>query len=193
MKKSENPLSTQEKAALDRMLGQPEPPPHLFTKITEVMKNEGHLRSPKPLLNLTPGGVLTALAFAAGLICLGFFVGKTQPAEQQQVAASGKAKFVLLVHNDDTPAEDPMQQVKEYGDWLAGISAERFANGEHLHPNGWVLTKNGSESKTEFPGRNEVGGYFLFEADSDEEAVKIAQTCPHLKYNGTLELRQIYQ
>ncbi|NUO03271.1 MAG: hypothetical protein HUU01_21890, partial [Saprospiraceae bacterium] len=97
----------------------------------------------------------------------------------------------------DVPAADPMQQVQEYGAWLKSISAKRTADGEHLHANGWILSKSESENvaiqvKNEFPGRQEVGGYFTFEAESPDEALRIAQTCPHLNYKGTLELRQIH-
>ena len=36
-----------------------------------------------------------------------------------------------------------------------------------------------------------VGGYFLIEAADYDEAVEISKGCPHLKYGGRIELRQI--
>lgn len=192
MENKEKPVTRSERELLDNHFQRAALPPHLFTKITQIMKDDGHIRTPKSLLNLSPGGLLTAFVLTAGLLCLGFMAGKWQEAPAPVANAAGNAKFILLVHNDDQPAEDPMQQVKEYGDWLRKIRAERIADGEHLHSNGWLLAQNQVESKSEFPGRSEIGGYFTFEAADAEEALKIAKTCPHLHYNGTLELRQIH-
>ena len=48
-------------------------------------------------------------------------------------------------------------------------------------------------AQDKFAGREEIGGYFMFEATDASEAVAIARTCPHLNYQGTLELREIFQ
>ena len=40
-------------------------------------------------------------------------------------------------------------------------------------------------------GKEIFGGYFAVKADSYEEAVKIAEGCPHLDMNGTLEIREV--
>ena len=36
-----------------------------------------------------------------------------------------------------------------------------------------------------------IGGYFTIRADSWDEAVRIAESCPHLENNGMVEIRQI--
>jgi len=36
-----------------------------------------------------------------------------------------------------------------------------------------------------------IGGYFAVSADSYDDAVKLAAECPHLKYGGRIELREI--
>jgi hypothetical protein len=36
-----------------------------------------------------------------------------------------------------------------------------------------------------------IGGYFLIEADSYEDAIKLTQTCPTLDYGAVLELRPV--
>ena len=36
-----------------------------------------------------------------------------------------------------------------------------------------------------------VGGYFLIRASSYDVAVEIARTCPHLRYGGRIEVRQV--
>ena len=36
-----------------------------------------------------------------------------------------------------------------------------------------------------------LGGYYVVEADSYEQAVDRTKECPHLEYGGTIELRAI--
>ncbi len=199
MENTEKELTPEEKALLNLPDQGAELPPYLYTKIVQAMKTEALLPPSRPLLTWSLQGILTALLVLAIVSVLGYWAGKTtlQNAAPIAVAETGKAKFVLLVHNDDLPAADPMQQVKEYGTWLHNIREKRVADGEHLHSGGWVLSKAESgnvnvEAKSEFPGRQEIGGYFIFEAESPDEAVRVAQTCPHLNYKGTLELRQIH-
>jgi hypothetical protein len=38
---------------------------------------------------------------------------------------------------------------------------------------------------------NAIGGYFLIRARDYQQAVSIAENCPHLRYGGTIEIRQI--
>lgn len=197
----EEPLTPNEKKLLQSHAHTDKVPHYLLTQITSTMKNEHLIQAPPSLISRSIPGLLTALLFSICLLTVGYFVGSKKSASPQTVQATANPsalKFILLVHNDDRPAEDPMQQVNEYSAWLTNIKAQRMAGGEHLQPKGWVLTHN-SESKNihvaiheDFQGRNEVGGYFTFEATSQDEAVAIARTCPHLKYDGTLELRQIY-
>ncbi|MDZ4709859.1 MAG: hypothetical protein SH818_15775 [Saprospiraceae bacterium] len=164
------------------------------------MKEENLILEPRPLLTRSWSGIAASLLIIIGIFTVGYILGNKSgiggiPILAQKTIA---AKFILLVHNDDVPPSDPMQQVKEYSAWLQDIKAKRIADGEHLHSNGWVLSLEKLKGpqitpKTEFPGRQEIGGYFTFEANTSDEALAIARTCPHLNYQGTLELREIYQ
>lgn len=205
----DSPLNNTEKKMLLSNAQSDKVPPYLISKITTKMKNENLIQSPVPLIPRSVPGVLGLLILTFGLLAAGYAAGKagtssTQvqksvtPGQDLMATTTGKAQFVLLVHNDDIPPGDPMQQVREYGDWLATIQAERIADGEHLHDQGWVL--HGGESKeievtsqAKFTGKEDIGGYFLFEATDAAEAVAIAKTCPHLHYHGSLELREIFR
>jgi hypothetical protein len=196
----EDPLTPQEKNILNPYTRNDQVPPYLFTKIIKKMKEENLILEPRPLLTRSWSGIAASLLITLGIFTGGYFLGNTSG--KSAVAGTSlqpmAGKYILLVHNDDIPPSDPMQQVKEYSDWLQDIKAERVADGEHLHSNGWVLSAEKPTGpqitpRTEFPGRNELGGYFTFEANTAEEALAIARTCPHLNYQGTLELREIYQ
>jgi hypothetical protein len=60
---------------------------------------------------------------------------------------------------------------------------------------GRVLEANGSGKAKVTDGpyaetKDVVGGYYLIQADSFEDAVEVAQGCPHVQF-GTIEVRRI--
>lgn len=196
MHKEEKPLSPQEQKRLDHPAM---PSPHLYTKIVHTMKQEGLLHTPRPLLTTSLSSLLGAFLMAILVAGLSYWAG-TQQTDVPQVslpATSGKPQFALLVKADDVPPADGTQQFREYSAWVENLKKERWAGGEALHGKAWRLHKTGDAvQSTEHvlkASPDELSGYFLFEADNAEAALKIAQSCPHLNYQGTLELREIYK
>lgn len=170
-------------------------PRHLQTKILKAMKNEGLVSTPKALITTSIPGVLTALLFAVFLLGTGFWFGHSRPASTRD--NNGKPRFALLVKNDDLPPAEAGQQFREYSAWVSQLKNQREAGGEALHGKAWVINQPAGQTVqiTEHElerSASELSGYFLFEAENAAEALKIAETCPHLKYSGTLELREIY-
>jgi hypothetical protein len=172
-------------------------PASLTIKIVSAMKDNAQIVLPKTLLSTSVPGILSALAFAMLLLGAGFAAGRTQKTPRETLQPSAKPQFALLVKADDVPPSDPEQQFREYSAWVNNLKKERWAGGEALHGKAWRLhANNGSVETVEHemkPSPNELSGYFLYEAENAEEALKIAQTCPHLKYSGTLELREIFK
>ncbi|MEP7323474.1 MAG: hypothetical protein ABI761_16225 [Saprospiraceae bacterium] len=203
----ETPLNPDEKKILRSNAHMDKVPHSLINQITTKMKNENLIQPPPAFISRSIPGYLSLILLAIGLLTAGYFTGKstiprsnaTTSNNDAAVNKSNKSQFILFVHNDDTPQADPMQQVKEYSAWLKKIQATRMAGGEHLQDKGWILTSATADKivqtkvQESFNGRNEVGGYFSFEAANQDEAVAIAKTCPHLNYNGTLELREVFQ
>ena len=163
------------------------------------MKQESILNTPKPLLNISLGGILTAICALVLMSGLGFWAGsiQTQKSADLLPAPTGKAQFALLVKADDVPPADVTQQFQEYSAWINNLKKERWTGGEALHGKAWRLYKpDNTVQSTEHTVKvspDEVSGYFLYEAENEAEALKIAASCPHLNYKGTLELRQIYK
>jgi hypothetical protein len=107
--------------------------------------------------------------------------------------------FVLFLYGDspETPPGD-MSKVVEYGKWARAISmSKRVITGEKLKDGGRLLRTVQGQLEIREVGEAEepdvLGGYFLIEAENYDEAIKVAITCPHLKYGGLIELRQIDQ
>jgi hypothetical protein len=202
----ETPLNPDEKKILRSHAHMDKVPHSLINQITTKMKNENLIQTPQVFIPKSIPGYLSLLLLSIGLLTAGYFAGKSMVPEGNTNTSNNevtinkpfKSQFILLVHNDDIPPADPMQQVREYSAWLKKIKGQRMAGGEHLQDKGWILTTNAKKTvdakvQDAFTGRNEIGGYFSFEASNQDEAVAIAKTCPHLNYKGTLELREIFQ
>lgn len=112
------------------------------------------------------------------------------------------AEYMMLLHESttgfaDLSAEDIQQIIGEYIAWKNTIAADgKLAGGKKLKDEGGKhLTMNGGGLRvTDGPfaeAKEVIGGYFAILADNYDEAVKTAQTCPHLKYGGRIELREV--
>lgn len=112
------------------------------------------------------------------------------------------AKYLLLLRDDPndfgdlSPAE--MQGIiAKYSAWNERLRAEgklvdsqKLADGEGrvLRGGGDALrVTDGPYSET----KEVVGGFFVLEADSYDDAVEITRDCPHLDFDGAVELRRV--
>jgi hypothetical protein len=113
-------------------------------------------------------------------------------------------KYLLFLHEDqgqfdDRSQDEMMRIIQEYGAWAQKMRDEkRFAGGEKLTEDaGKVLrSKGGKIVVTDGPyaeSKEVVGGYFAISARDYAEACEIAKECPHLKYGGRVEVREIHE
>jgi hypothetical protein len=97
----------------------------------------------------------------------------------------------------DLSPEQMQTVVQEYGAWVQAMGkAGKFVGGEKLADEGGkVITRNGTGlSVTDGPyaeSKEVLGGYFIVNADSYDEAVEIARGSPHAKYGCATHVRQI--
>ena len=111
------------------------------------------------------------------------------------------ARFLMLLH--ENPADyahmspaDLQACVDEYTAWSDRMRQEgKLLQGEKLKdeggkrlkkPGGKLVVTDGPYAEV----KDVVGGLFILSAASYEEAVQVAQSCPHLR-NGEVELRAI--
>ena len=100
--------------------------------------------------------------------------------------------FILAERNAKV-APDEMQRMGKYAGEL--VQAGKMRGGAPLMPEvqgarirkrgGKLIVTDGPFTET----KEVIGGFFLFEADSREEALEIASRCPAAE-SGTLELRE---
>ena len=110
--------------------------------------------------------------------------------------------YMLLLHEQPSDfsqysAEDMQAVVAEYVAWRHAIEAQgRFVSAEKLKDEGGrhlAMTDSGLRV-TDGPfaeAAEVIGGYFSIIADSYDHAVELSSGCPHLKYGGRIELREI--
>ncbi len=108
------------------------------------------------------------------------------------------AQFILLLRNGEFPVYSPeeMQKVLEkYLAWADKLRAEgRYRGGDELKDGGCIVSMKNGKFVVDGPyveTKEIVGGYFLIEAKSLEEAAEISKECPHLRFSGSIEIREI--
>lgn len=110
--------------------------------------------------------------------------------------------YMLLLHEEpmDYSQLSPEQiqgVIAEYVAWRHQIEAEgKFVGGEKLKDEGGkhLSGAGGALRVTDGPyteAKEVIGGFFTIAAADYDEAVKTAGGCPHLKYGGRIELREI--
>ncbi len=108
-------------------------------------------------------------------------------------------EFVLLFRAnwDGMPkvsAEEAQARTQKWVDWIEGIAAKGklASGGNRLHNHG-KLVKAGKVTDGPFiEAKESVGGYSIIKANSYEEAVELAKTCPVLAGGGIVEVREIH-
>jgi hypothetical protein len=96
-------------------------------------------------------------------------------------------------HNGLSPEE--MQKISDqWMAWFKGLTDDgRAIAGNPLEPTGKIVS--GAEGRVvDGPfaeSKEAVGGYFLLQVGSMEEAVAIAQKCPGLPYGAKVEVRPL--
>lgn len=112
------------------------------------------------------------------------------------------AEYMLILHENaeefvELSAEEIQKVIEEYVAWSDNLAAEgKLINGKKLKDEGGKLLslKDGNLRVTDGPfteAKEVVAGYFIILADNYDEAVNISESCPHLKYGGKIELREI--
>lgn len=110
------------------------------------------------------------------------------------------AKYMLLLHEDKSnwqglSAEDMQKAIEKYMAWSQkpfNIGGERLTEdmGRVMRatPGQTPRVTDGPYSET----KEVLGGFYLIEAASYDEAVARAMDHPHLEYGGTIEVRETW-
>lgn len=198
-KELEDDLDTEERRALDLLVKETMPPPFLEERIVQALKTANLIRSPRSGRRFSYPQIGIAVAASLALFVLGAVVGTRW--------ASGSSKrpdlpeFMLVLRgsakeSQARSSDEIRKSVAEYSAWAGEIrKTGMLLGGEKLKDEARLLSvSDGRASVSENPAPSAdsvVEGYFLIQATDYQQAVTIAAGCPHLKYGGIVEVRQI--
>ena len=173
------------------------PPAFLEQRVVGALREAQLIRS--PWFGRRRQLVLAGLSVAASavLFTVGFVIGAWWKSPSIQI----RPEFVLLLRN--SPRELPIRdqqdhtdRVREYSLWARNMIREgSVLDGEDLSDDGRILNLIDGQRVTSEITPDEkntaVAGYFLIKASDYQQALSIAESCPHLKYGGVVEVRKI--
>jgi hypothetical protein len=110
-----------------------------------------------------------------------------------------KNEFILFFRNTNWTqglSPEQIQQVMgQWKGWYEGLSSQgKVKAGHPLEREGKIVSGKNGRVVADGPfaeSKEAVGGYFLLEVGSMEEAVTIAKNCPGLPYGCVVEVRQV--
>lgn len=190
-------LTPEEREALARLPREAEPPPGLEDTTVSALVARGLLRRS----GAAPAGrrryrwILTAaaavLCFAAGL-ALGRRDGAVSPPDPD------RPRYLLLLYEGaeyrPPPASGEAARVREYAAWARTVrGAGEVVGGEKLTESADLVIGAGDDVLITPTARSEprLVGFFLIRAKDQPSAVALARTCPHVRYGGSIVVREI--
>lgn len=109
------------------------------------------------------------------------------------------SQYLLLFHgidwHKDLPAQELQTTMTNWYAWFDGLVKDgRCQGGQPLGPEGKVVSGKKGTAISDGPfaeAKEAVGGYFLLNVSSEEEAVEIAKQCPALEHGLQVEVRPV--
>jgi hypothetical protein len=104
--------------------------------------------------------------------------------------------FIRAGEEKDLSPEQIQQAIERYSTWARKLSEQgKLVAAEKLKDNnGLLLSTRGGQIVVDGPfaeTKETIGGYFIVEAGSLDEAITIARECPALSNGALVELREI--
>ena len=110
---------------------------------------------------------------------------------------STKSQYLLLFrgsHWDKGLSPEELQKgMDKFTAWFEKLQC-KLKSGQALEQEGRLVSGRNGSVVSDGPfaeSKEAIGGYFLLELDSFEEALAIAKGCPFLQYGSSIEVRPI--
>lgn len=197
MNEHEDELTPRERDAFAKLSKERQPPRRVEIGTIAALKEEDLIRASWFERHSRPLAIGTAVFASLAFFAIGILLGLRWQTTSSSLI-SMEPEFVLLLRNSAQPAtpNEESQRVKEYSSWAGNIRAQgQLREGEKLNDEARLLEMRGdslavTQAMTD-TAQNAVAGFFVIRASDYEHAVEIAKSCPHLKYGGAIEIRQI--
>jgi len=91
--------------------------------------------------------------------------------------------------------EEIQQVMDKFMGWFERLKQQgRLKTGQPLEREGRIVSGKGGRTVADGPfaeSKEAIGGYFLLQVDSLDEAIEIAKECPTLEFGGAIEVRPV--
>ena len=170
-----------------------EPSPQVEERVVRALKDRGLIAGQRRRPMAHWWQLAAAALIAAAIGWMGH--GLVEPAERGPVA---EREFLLLLSEPEAlrTTKSEAELVQEYRSWAASLVGQnRLVGAGKLESGGRLLrgSVEGERPPTAGGALDSVTGYFLVRADSWEEALELAASCPHLDYGGEISVRLLEQ
>ena len=111
-----------------------------------------------------------------------------------------KQEYLLLFRSSrnwqaELSIEELQQEMSKIKAWFDELGAKGIIKAaQPLRDEGYILSSKGGQIVSDGPfaeSKEAIGGYMLFEAESIDDAVKIAKKCPALAFGDRVEVRPV--
>jgi hypothetical protein len=110
-------------------------------------------------------------------------------------------KYMLLIYANDADWDNRSEEEQNaiFAEYGAISASPGIAGGDQLQPAGTgttVRVQNGNTLTTDGPfveTKEELGGYYLFEADDLDAAIAMAARIPAARTGGAIEVRPVVE
>ncbi len=111
-------------------------------------------------------------------------------------------RYMMLIYGTgeglmELPEAERNAHMQKWGAWTDELMAKgKYAAGDPVGPEARTVSGAGATVREGFgvPDKQyAIGGYYIFNADSLDEATELAKGCPALEFDGTVEVRPVVE
>ena len=181
-------LSDYEKKVFGELNREKLPSPSLEKQIIKELKTQNLIKTKTYKMNTYLKWV-ASVAAAVLLFYVGHFVGQRSI---DNVTIDPNKGYILILHEDShfSPG-DPNEMFREYSSWMQNTFAKGVnITGQELKNEAVMVDRQKNLEYLDESASDKVTGYFILEAESMELALEIAKDNPHVKYGGSIEVKE---
>ena len=188
-------LSDGERERMAALPRQASPPVALEEATVDALVARGLIRRARPVRGPRPWHVV--LATAAGIL---LFVGGLTMGRRSSPSAGAdqRSEFMLLLYEGPEyrhpAAGQEQERVQEYSAWARHQVGKGDLVAAEKLKNDWDMMIRGDGTVATPPPANEaerLAGFFIIRANDRGAALEVARGCPHLRYGGSILIREI--
>jgi hypothetical protein len=166
------------------------PPQGLEARVVATFRQRGWLAAarPRPHAWRLGGAVAASLA----LLFAGFWMGRWGGQQGRPPAVSS---YLLMLREGTSFNPEQWSDARltaETAAWARRqLGVRHFVVGEKLDAAGWVVKSSRAAGMPPLDS-DPPSGFFVIDASSDQEALRLARSCPFLRHGGRIEVRRIH-